>query len=111
MFGNLNYYSKESYYKEHPQIIFDTIYEEGVYDIMYVFRSKIYNEDEIVFKYYQFIDAKSEVEFNSNITEMEKLSLYDTGITPKYGDKLLTLSTCDYLENNGRFVIVARKIN
>ena len=42
---------------------------------------------------------------------MAKISLYDTGITPKYGDELLTLSTCDYQENNGRFVIVARKIN
>ena len=111
MFGQLDKYSDEEYYKAHPKFEFDTIYEKGVYEIVYVFRSKIYNEDAVVFKYYQFIDANSEVEFNSNMTEMEKLSLYDTGITPKYGDKLLTLSTCDYLENNGRFVIVARKIN
>ena len=110
MFGNLNYYTKEDYYKEHPTILFDTIYEEGTYQIMYVFRSRIYSEEEIVFKYYKFIDATSENEFDSNMEEMAKLSLYDTGITAKYGDKLITLSTCDYEEANGRFVVVAKKV-
>lgn len=110
MFGSLSKYSSEDYYKEHPKFEFDTIYEKGAYEIVYVFRSKIYNEDAVVFKYYQFIDVQSEKEFNSNMAEMAKISLYDTGITPRYGDELLTLSTCDYQENNGRFVIVARKI-
>ncbi|MDD6202693.1 MAG: class B sortase [Lachnospiraceae bacterium] len=110
MFGQLNYYSKESYYKEHPQIHFDTIYEEGLYDVMYVFRSRIYNEEEIVFKYYQFFDVNSADEFNSYMEEMQKLSLYDTGVTASYGDKLLTLSTCDSSEEDGRFVVVAKKV-
>ena len=110
MFGNLNYYSKESYYKEHPQIQFDTIYEEGIYDIMYVFRSRIYNEDEVVFKYYQFLDVNSEDEFYSAMDEMARLSLYDTGVYAEYGDKLITLSTCDNSEEDGRFVVVAKKV-
>ena len=110
MFGSLSKYSSKEYYEKHPKFEFDTIYEKGAYEIVYVFRSKIYNEDVVVFKYYQFLDAQSEQEFNSNMAEMAKLSLYDTGITPEYGDELLTLSTCDYQENNGRFVIVARKI-
>lgn len=110
MFGNLNYYSKESYYKEHPQIRFDTIYEEGLYDIMYVFRSRIYNEEEIVFKYYQFFDVTSEDEFYSYMEEMAKLSLYDTGVMASYGDRLITLSTCDSSEEDGRFVVVAKKV-
>ena len=111
MFGNLNYYSKESYYKEHPQIQFDTIYEEGIYDIMYVFRSRIYNENEIVFKYYQFFDVNSADEFYSAMDEMARMSLYDTGVTAEYGDKLITLSTCDNSEEDGRFVVVAKKVN
>jgi sortase B len=43
--------------------------------------------------------------------EMAAMSLYDTGVTASYGDKLLTLSTCDYLEVNGRFVVVAKKVS
>lgn len=110
MFGYLNRYSKESYYKEHPQIQFDTIYEEGIYDVMYVFRSRIYNEDEVVFKYYQFIDVNSADEFYSAMDEMARMSLYDTGVTADYGDKLITLSTCDDSEEYGRFVVVAKKV-
>lgn len=110
MFGGLDKYEKESYYEEHPYIQFDTIYEKGLYQVMYVFRSRVYREDEIVFKYYQFIDANSEQEFSSYMNEMASMSLYDTGVTAQYGDQLLTLSTCDYQETNGRFVVVAKKI-
>ncbi|MDE6606951.1 MAG: class B sortase [Lachnospiraceae bacterium] len=111
MFGNLNKYSSKKYYEEHPMIQFDTLYEKGTYAIMYVFRSRVYNENEITFKYYQFIDANSAEEFNSNMEEMSKLSLYDTGVTAGYGDRLLTLSTCDSTEQDGRFVVVAKKVN
>ncbi len=111
MFGRLDQYSKESYYQEHPVIEFDTIYEEGTWEVMYVFRSKIYTADEIVFKYYQFIDANSAEEFDSNMRQMSEMSLYDTGVTASYGDRLLTLSTCDYTEEDGRFVVVAKKVD
>lgn len=110
MFGSLSLYSDQSYYEKHPYIQFDTIYEKGLYEIMYVFRSRVYSEDEIVFKYYQFIDAQSEQEFDSYMSDMEGMSLYDTGVTASFGDQLLTLSTCDYQEKNGRFVVVARKV-
>ena len=110
MFGNLSLYSDQSYYEKHPYIQFDTIYEKGLYEIMYVFRSRVYSEDEIVFKYYQFIDAQSEQEFDSYMNDMEGMSLYDTGVTASFGDRLLTLSTCDYQEKNGRFVVVAKRV-
>lgn len=110
MFGNLNYYAKESFWEENKEFSFDTIYETGKYAVMYVFRSKIYSEEEIVFKYYQFIDATSADEFYSNMDEMAAMSLYDTGVSANYGDKLLTLSTCDSSEADGRFVVVAKKI-
>lgn len=110
MFGKLDLYEKQEYCEEHPYIWFDTIYEKGKYEVMYVFRSRVYNESEIVFKYYQFIDANSQQEFDSYMEEMASMSLYDTGVTAEYGDQLLTLSTCDYQEKNGRFVVVAKRI-
>lgn len=111
MFGGLQKYAKESYGKEHPIIQFDTIYEKGSYQVMYVFQSQVYNENDVVFKYYQFIDANSEGEFNSYMREMAALSLYDTGITAEYGDSLITLSTCDNSKQDGRFVVVAKRIS
>ncbi len=111
MFGNLNYYAKKDFWEKNPTFMFDTIYETGTYAVMYVFRSKIYSQEEIVFKYYQFIDAASADEFESNMDAMAEMSLYDTGVTAVYGDKLITLSTCDSAEGaEGRFVVVAKKI-
>ncbi len=110
MFGSLVKYSSKDYYEKHKYIQFDTIYEKGTYEVMYVFRSKVFKEDEIAFKYYQFIEANGETEFKSNMDEMAAMSLYSTGVTAQYGDQLLTLSTCDYEEKDGRFVVVAKKI-
>lgn len=110
MFGGLNKYSDMAYYEKHPFIQFDSIYEKGVYQIMYVFRDKVYSEEQIAFKYYQFINANSAEEFRSNMQEMAKMSLYHTGVEAIYGDQLLTLSTCDSTEQGGRFVVVARRI-
>ena len=90
--------------------MFDTIYEEQTFAVMYAFRSKVYKEDDVVFKYYEFINANSEEEFNSYMNEMKENSFYDTGVEASYGDTLLTLSTCDYHQENGRFVVVAKKI-
>ena len=110
MFGGLGKYEDEQYYEKHKYITFDTLYEHGTYEVMYVFRSHVFAETEVAFKYYQFIDAYSEVEFDSYMQEMADMSFYDTGVTASYGDRLLTLSTCDYQEKDGRFVVVAKKI-
>jgi sortase B len=110
MFGSLVKYGNKEFYEKHKYIQFDTIYEKGTYEVMYAFRTHIYSSDEITFKYYQFIDANSEAEFDSAMEEMSKLSIYDTGVTAVYGDRLITLSTCDYQEENGRFAVVAKKI-
>lgn len=110
MFGNLDLYKDPAFYRKHTTIQFDSIYEKGTYEVMYVFNSHIYAEDEIAFKYYQMIDIASEKEFESDMNAMREMSFYDTGVTAGYGDRLLTLSTCDYGEEDGRFVVVAKRI-
>lgn len=110
MFGGLDSYSQKSYWEKHPEILFDTLYEKGKYKVMYVFPARIYAEEEITFKYYQFIDVTSAEEFDSNMKAMEEMSLYETGVTAAYGDRLLTLSTCDSREEEGRFVVVAKRV-
>lgn len=109
MFGNLNKYADPTYAKAHEIIYFDTIYERGKYKVVYVFKDQIKQEAEITFKYYQFITAESEADFDYNIKNMKEISIYSSGEECHYGDKLLTLSTCDRSEENGRFVVVAKK--
>ena len=112
MFQDLLKYEDENYYKEHPTIQFTTVNEDCTYDIIAVFKSRVYYKSEQnVFRYYYFINAENEEEYNNYVEESKKASLYDTGKTAEYGDQLLTLSTCEYSQEDGRFVIVAKKVN
>lgn len=109
MFRTLMSYTDQEFWKEHSQVQFTTLYEERTYDIVAVFYDRVYYKYEDVFKFYQFIDAETEEDFNEAVTYYKEHSLYDTGITPEYGDRLLTLVTCAYHEPNGRFVVIARQ--
>ena len=62
------------------------------------------------FPYHRFVNAKNEEEFNDFVSTCKKLAFYETGVTASYGDKLITLSTCDYTQAKGRLVIVAKRV-
>ena len=109
MFRTLLSYKDESFWEEHPVIRFSTLYEEREYEVLAVFYDRVYYADEDCFKFYQFIDAENEAEYNEAIAYYQENALYDTGVTAQYGDRLITLSTCSYHETNGRFVVVARE--
>lgn len=109
MFGDLDLYKQEEFYREHSLISFDTLYEERTYEIVAAFPSRVYDEDAEEFKYYKFYEAETEEEFNEFYENIKALSLYDTGVTAEFGDTFLTLSTCAYHVNDGRFVVVGKK--
>lgn len=110
MFGELESYAKQSFYEEHKYISFDTIYGDGTYEVIAAFYTKIYEREYTGFKYYQFFDAENEAEFDSFVSNCKALTGYEIPATAVYGDKLITLSTCAYHTDNGRFVVVAKKI-
>jgi len=109
MFAALLNYKKVSYYNQHKYIQFDTIKECHTYEIIAVFTVKV-NTGHDEFAYYAFINAENETEFNNYIKEAVSRSYVNTGVTASYGDKLLTISTCDFTLTDGRFVVVAKRI-
>lgn len=112
MFVDLINYKDENYYKNHKKIRFTTDQEDAEYEIISVFLSRVYYKSEKnVFRYYYFIDAKNEQEFNDYVQNSKKSSLYNIDTTASYGDQLLTLSTCEYSQKDGRLAVVAKKIN
>ena len=97
MFKDLLKYKDKSFFDSHPSFRFTTINEDMTFDIISVFQSKVYyKHEQNVFRYYYFINAENEAEFNSFVTNAKNASLYDTGETASYGDLLITLSTCAY---------------
>lgn len=109
-FGSLMDYAEESYWQEHPQFHFSTLYETKTYDIVAAFYDRVYYKHEDVFKFYQFIDAENEADFQNAIDNYQMKALYDTGVTAEYGDELITLVTCSYHTDNGRFVVIGRAV-
>ena len=112
MFEDLLKYSKEDFYNNHKTIKFTTNKDDSVYEIISVFYSRVYyKKEKDVFRYYNFVNANNEEEYNDFVNNCKKSSIYDTGVTANYGDQLLTLSTCEYSQEDGRFVVVAKKVN
>ena len=110
MFQDLLNYSSEEYYKEHSIIRFTTVQEDSYYEIFSVFKSRVYyKSEENVFRYYNFINANNEEDYNQFVQNAQDSSLYNTGITAKYNEQLITLITCSYHVEDGRFVVVGRK--
>ena len=109
MFHQLLDYTDEKFWQEHQYIRFDTLSERHTYQIMAVFKTSA-NVDE-GFAYHLFINADSETEFDTFVSTCKELAFYETGVTASYGDKLITLSTCEYTLDNGRLVVVAKRIS
>ena len=105
MFASLDKYRKMEFWEEYPEIRFDTLCNRQTYTIFAVFKTTASVGEG--FTYHLFEDAADEAEFNDFVSTCKKFSFYDTGITPEYGDKMITLSTCEYSQDNGRLVVVA----
>lgn len=111
MFGTLDNYADKDFWEEHQYIYYDSLYEEHVYQVVCVFKSRVLDKDEAGFRYYRFYGSETEEEFNDYVSNIQARQLYDTGTTVSYGDKLITLSTCAYYTEDGRLVVVAKQIS
>lgn len=111
MFHTLLEYESQDYYKEHQTITLTTEKEENEFIIVAVFKSRIFYQDETnVFRFYNYTNFDNEQTYNSFIENCKKIQLYDTGISAEYGEQLITLITCEYSQENGRFVVIAKKV-
>ena len=110
MFGELINYQDLNYYKQHPVINFDSLYEEGKYKIVAMFIASTLPEHAPNFEYHNFIQANSDEELMNFANEVLSRSLIVTGVDIQPGDQLITLSTCTYDFKEARFAMVARRV-
>ena len=111
MFKDLLKYQDKTFYEQHPIVKIATEETETDYEIIYVFKSRVFYQDEKnVFRFYQYYNLENESKYNEYINNCKKIQLYDTGKTATYGEQLITLITCEYSQENGRMVVVAKKI-
>ncbi len=108
IFGCLTGYKEASYYQQHPYVQFDTVYGDGTYEVFAAFSIDVAADTSFV--YNQYVDMDEET-YDTYVEEVISRSDVDTGIRPVYGEQLLTLSTCEYSSDNGRYVVVARRVD
>ena len=106
IFGCLTGYKDADYYEEHPYVQFDTVYGDATYEVFAAFSIDVVADTSFV--YNQYVDMDEDT-YNTYVDEVISRSDVDTGIRPAYGEQLLTLSTCEYSSDNGRYVVVARR--
>lgn len=109
MFHDLLQYEQEDFYKSHKTFTFDTIYGDAEYEVVAMFYGQILPEDAVGFKYYEFVNAGTKEEFYDYVKNVKGMSVIDTGVDVEYGDKLITLSTCAYHVEDGRFAVLAKR--
>ena len=111
MFTDLFKYQSESFWKEHPTFTYKTMYEERTYEVIGAFADRVYYVTENVpFKFYQFINAETQEDFDKAINHYKSKTPYDMNVKAEFGDKFITLVTCAYHHEYGRYVVVGRDI-
>lgn len=110
MFCDLEKFKNQDFWQEHKTFFFNTVTDRYEYEIISVFKTFVYSDSPESFKYYHFVNAQTPEDFSAFIDRCKELSLYETGVSAEYGDKLITLSTCEYSRTNGRLVVVAKRI-
>ena len=109
MFADLAKYRSKDFWQTHKTVWFDTELGSSAYEIFAVIHTTVQADDADAFPFYWFVDAASPEEFADYVSACKAQALYDTGISAEYGDKLLTLSTCDNITDDGRLLVIANK--
>ena len=110
MFTGLDNYRQKSFWEANQYIYFDTLYERHTYQVIGAFRTSAnYGEG---FPYHLYEDFASQEEFDDFLSAVKELSreYYANDVPAVFGDKFITLSTCEYTLDNGRFVVVAKRV-
>ena len=110
MFADLAKYGSKDFWQAHKTVWFDTALGSSAYEIFAVIHTTVQADADDVSLFYRFVDAASPEEFADYVSACQARALYDTGISAQYGDKLLTLSTCDNITDDGRLLVIAKRI-
>ena len=110
MFANLAKYRSKDFWQAHKTVWFDTALGSCAYEIFAVVHTTVQADAADAFPFYRFVNAASPEEFADYVSACQARALYDTGVSAQYGDKLLTLSTCDNITDNGRWLVIAKRI-
>ncbi len=104
MFSCLKKYIDQSFRDSHPTVTLQTA--DGVF---YFEVFAVISTDKVD-RWYCFTNAVSASEHEAMMDYAIESSLYDTGIRPEPGDRVISLSTCYGSGKDGRLIVIAREL-
>ena len=110
--GSLSTYAKLDSYKNCPTLKFNTIYKDSEWKIFaaFIINSRAEDDNGYIFPY-RSINFPSQEKFMEFIADVKSRSYFiNDSVDIKSGDKILTLSTCDTVFKDARFVVMARLV-
>lgn len=110
LFGDLDKFLKQAFREQYRFIHFDTLYEERVYEIVAVVRTRISKTGEEVFRYYEYANIFSEAMLSEYIRFLNECSVGEADAFISSKGSFITLSTCSYHENHGRLLLTGMRI-
>lgn len=111
MFAELMNYANAEFASKHTKIRFDTIYEKHEYELVAAVFTDVKGDRDSGFLYYEYTEANDSEKFAQYCEFIEKNKAYETGVSLREGDRILTLSTCSYHTDGGRFIVIARQVD
>lgn len=103
MFGLLNRYQKEEYYKKNPYFWIYTPRGKYKYQIFSCYVTSTTGKS-YMNKY------SSAEEYRTYLDRISKLSIYNTGVNVTAGDKIISLSTCTSISEESRCLVHGKLI-
>lgn len=107
MFQNLMKYKDSGFCESNRTVEWDTPEAHAEYQIIFVML--ISAEEAEKFPYYQCIDLSYEEIYEGFLKQCSRYAIWQSNDLPDPGTELLTLSTCEYSQTDGRLVVVAKK--
>lgn len=110
MFGTLENYKDIDYKNNHKYIVFNTLNENRVYEVIGAFHTEIDEDNPNLFKYYNYCGNLEREQMEEFIHKISDISIYGKLRDITYEDQIMMLSTCSYFADEGRFIVVAKRI-
>lgn len=109
MFQNLMLYKDAAFCESNGSIEFDTPEESSHYQVAFVMLISAKQAEN--FPYYNYIDLSDDETYEDFLQQCSQYAIWKSPDLAEPGTALLTLSTCEYSQKDGRLVVVATKEN
>ena len=108
MFGELSSFGEREFLLKNAVVRFDTLYENALYVPFAMFEASMDENDGHYFDVRQIVF--DETSFELFVLKLRGRSVFDVPVAVEYGDQLLTLVTCSYNDDDGRYIVALRKL-